>query len=409
MELVKLSSDEFTTFMNNQTNASIYQTEEYARFMEENDYDYDFIGLKDRFNNIRVASLIGFKKINNSDYYGYAPNGFYIDYNDIELLNDFVKALRNYYKKQNIIFIKINPNIVVGKLNKKTLNFVYNDNLKIKDNLQKCKFQELKNNIYFESLISKYTPLVNLKSFAYNKLSKNIRNKIRKSYKKGLAIEKTDYQNLKYFYPLVKNKNKFDYNYYDNLFRSFDNSHKIDLFLVSINFEEYLINMKDEYQKELKNNLELIEKVRKAPNDKNLNRKILSDKDLQNIKKNIIEATDGLAKQSKKYIAGAIVIKNKDKESIFESGYDIKYKDCNGNYFLNYKLMEYYKYNYTYLDMNGFSGDLNKSNPYYGLNEFKLGFNADIYENIGEYDLIVNKGLYKKYASTGKLAKLFTK
>lgn len=409
MELVKLSSDEFTTFMNNQTNASIYQTEEYARFMEENDYDYDFIGLKDKFNNVRVASLIGYKKINNNYAYGYAPNGFYIDYNDIELLKDFVKALKEYYKKQNIIFIKINPNIIIGKLNKTEMKFVYNDNVKVIDNLKNSKFQELKNNRYFESLIPKFTPLINLKTFTYNKLSKNVRNKIRKSYKKGLAIDKVNIDNIDTFYNLIKNKNHRQLNYYKGLFHSFEKSKMVDLFLVSINFQEYLINMQHEYEQELKHNLELIEIVRHNPSEKNLIHKIQSDHDLLNIKKNVIEATNGLALHNKEYIAGAIVLKFQNKAIIFESGYDKKYKDCNANYYLYYKLMEYYKYNFNYLDLNGFSGDLSKSNPYYGLNEFKLGFRPDIYESIGEFDLVINKQVYKKFASTGTLAKLFIK
>ena len=46
---------------------------------------------------------------------------------------------------------------------------------------------------------------------------------------------------------------------------------------------------------------------------------------------------------------------------------------------------------------------------YYGLNNFKLGFKADIFESIGEYDLVFNSHLYKRLISSGKLAQAIKK
>lgn len=409
MELVRLSTQEYIEFVNSSKQSSFYQTLEYARFLEENNYEYDYMGLKDSYNNIRAASLIGYKKCFNNYFYGYAPGGFIIDYNDLELVKDFGKALNIYYKKKNIIFIKIVPNIIISRLNKTKKEFIKNDNINIIDNLNKIKFQELKRNLYFESLIPKYHPLVNLKTFSYANLNKNVRNKIRKCYRKGLSIEKGNFDSIKNIFPFIKNKNKYSLDYYENLYRSFELNNKVDVFLVSVNFEEYLINMRDEYDKELQKNNMLVKKVQMDPSEKNLDRKMQSDRELLSIKNNIVIATNGLTKYQKKYIAGAIVIKHNKNVIIFESGYDVNYKDCNSNYFLNYKMMEYYKYNYNYLDMNGFSGDLSTASPYYGVNEFKLSFKADVYETIGEFDLIFNNKIYKKIASNGTLSKLFSK
>lgn len=409
MELLKLSTQEYIDFVNKSKQSSFYQTLEYARFLEENNYEYDLMGLKDSYNNIRAASLIGYKKILNNCYYGYAPGGFIIDYNDYELVKDFGKALNIYYKKKNIVFIKIVPNIIISKLNKIKKEFIKIDTNNITDNLKKIKFQELKNNLYFESIIPKYHPILNLKQFNYTNLNKNVRNKIRKCYRKGLSIEKGSFDNIKDLFPFIKNKNKYDLKYYENIYRSFEYNNKVDVFLVSVNFEEYLINMRDEYDKELFKNNNLVKLIQQEPSEKNLDRKMQSDKELLSIKKNIVIATNGLAKYQKKYIAGAIVIKHNKEVIIFESGYDKNYKDCNPNYFLNYKIIEYYKYNYNYLDMNGFSGDLSITSPYYGVNEFKLNFKADVYETIGEFDLVFNNKIYKKIASNGTLSKLFSK
>ena len=73
------------------------------------------------------------------------------------------------------------------------------------------------------------------------------------------------------------------------------------------------------------------------------------------------------------------------------------------------KIMEYYKDNYNYFDLNDMTGDFTKENPYYGLNEFKLGFKPKVYEFIGEYDLIINDKKYKNLLTNGTLAKIFNK
>ena len=71
--------------------------------------------------------------------------------------------------------------------------------------------------------------------------------------------------------------------------------------------------------------------------------------------------------------------------------------------------MEYYKFNYDFIDLNGFVGEMDKNSKYYGLNEFKLGFRANILEEIGEFDLVFNKFLYNKLAGNGKLRDIFKK
>ena len=64
---------------------------------------------------------------------------------------------------------------------------------------------------------------------------------------------------------------------------------------------------------------------------------------------------------------------------------------------------------YDFIDLNGITGDFSKDNPYKGLNEFKQGFNPVSFEYIGEYDFIINNGLYHSMEENGILAKEFNK
>jgi lipid II:glycine glycyltransferase (peptidoglycan interpeptide bridge formation enzyme) len=407
MELIKLTEEEYTKFADSHHLKSLYQTSYYARFLSENNYEYDYIGLKDSYRNVRAATLIGFKEFDNNLLYGYAPAGFLINYDDVSLLKDFIKSLKEYYKRKNVIFIKINPNIKIGKLNEDNTKFIPNKNTKIINDLKKMSCQDLLANKYFESAIPKYQPIVNLKDFAYRNLNKNIRNKISKSYRKGFAIKKVNIDYLKEIYPFIKNKTKKPLGYYEALYHAFSPNNHIDLFIIDIDFAEYLENIKDQYQKELNRNNMLVNKVMQKVNDKTLKQKLQSDQELLMLKKYLIEATNGLSLSRHMYLGGAIVLKYQDTVTLFASGYNSQYKDCNANYYLHYKLMEYYKYDYHYFNLNAFSGDLSLTNHYHGLNEFILGFKPSVDELIGEFDIIINNFVYKKAATNGKLDNLF--
>ena len=85
-------------------------------------------------------------------------------------------------------------------------------------------------------------------------------------------------------------------------------------------------------------------------------------------------------------------------------GYDPKYKSLNSKHLLIWKLIERYsKMGFKKFNLNGMTSLNVENNPYNGLNEFKLGFNAQSYEYIGDLELITNKALYFMYQNTAPL------
>ena len=165
----------------------------------------------------------------------------------------------------------------------------------------------------------------------------------------------------------------------------------IDYFLVSIDNEKLIINSQKAYEKELENNEKLNQKLLYFSSNKNINKKMNSDKALLSYKNDIAIANKYILKNEKIYIAGALVVKYGNKITILISGYNKIFKNYAPNYFLYYNILMYYKNEYEYACLNGISGDFSKDNKYYGLNKFKMGFNPDIYEYIGEFDLVLNK------------------
>ena len=189
----------------------------------------------------------------------------------------------------------------------------------------------------------------------------------------------------------------------------FKKTNSVDIFLVSIDYNEYLINAKKLYENELELNAKYNSYLIKDNSLKNINNKMESDRRLLAYKNDIMEATNGSKMFGKKYIGGAMVVKYNNRIDIVMSGYDPKYKRFNTNYFLHNAIINYYKDSYEILDLNGMTGDFTDKNPYYGLNKFKLGFNPKIYELIGEYDLLLKPMAYRKLYNNGTLAKVLNK
>lgn len=408
MHIKELNIALFDAFASSSPISSHYESSRYAIFMGEQGYDYDLIGYVDELGVIKAATLILKKKIDLTHRYGYAPKGFLIDYFDYDLLKSFVQDLKEYYKNE-LSFIKINPEIAIGEIDINTKSVNYNQNIIIRDYLTELGFNKLKDNLYFEALFPRFNGIVNLKEYSFDNLSKNTKNKIRKAEKKGLIIEKTDRDGLDILYKFIKNKKKVNDNYYKNYYNTLGKEDQCDIFLIKIDYEKYLLNSKKLYDKELEINTELSNKLIENPNPNLISNKMNSDKTLLSYKNDIEIATHNLQTKKSEYIGGVLTLKYNNRINIIISGYNKAFKRFNPNYYLHYYLIEYYKNEYNFLDLNGLTGDFKKSNPYYGLNEFKLGFKPHVYEFIGEFDLIINDKVYNSLGKKGILAKEFNK
>lgn len=405
MKICELTIQAFTEYAKNSPLRNYMQTEEYARFMGEEKYNYDYIGLVDDMGVIRAASLILWKKIGLNMRYGYAPKGFLVNYYDEKLLKTFTEQLKTYYAKKNMVFIKINPEIVVSEIDRHTFSIEDNPNMRLKQETQRFGYLKLKDNLYFESLNPRFNAYIDLKNTSLKNYSKTNRNKVRNSRRKGLYLEKAIESDIESYYRLEQRDKPLSY--YRNLFATFGD--KIELLLIKVNYESFIKNSQDLYEEEADRNNLYNEILHRSKREADLHRKMSSDSKLLVIKNEIVTATEGLRTEDNCVVAGAIVIKYDNRVHVFESSFDRNHPLLNANYFLYDSLIQNYKMDYDYLDLGGISGDFKSTNPYRGLNNFKLGFDAKIYEYIGEFDLVFNRTAYDALLTSGKLATEFNK
>lgn len=411
MKIVELKGSEFEEFAKKHPLSNYCQTSSYALLMAENGYEYDYIGFVDDENTIHAASLILKKKITGKTRYGYAPKGFLINYYDQELLRDFLNQLVKYYRKQDFVFIKFNPEIIIGETCKKNnLEINYNGNVRIIDDLKSLSVKRRMEIQEFDLLQPKFNAYINLKEFNIMGINRNYRKKIKHAINKGLSITLGGPKDIELFYSFVKNKVRRPLSYYRNLYNLYNKTNSVDLLFVKIDYAAYLSYIKDVFQVEQENNDKWNDIVQADPtNKKNLNCKMDSDIKLQFFKEEIIRATDGLKKDKEKIIGSALVLKNRNRVSILVTGYSDDHKRLNPNHFLHYSIFERYKQLFTFCDLNGVSGKFDETSKFKGLNDFKINWNSTIYEFVGEFDLIVSERLFKKLIKTSFIEDEFSK
>ncbi len=402
---------EFDEFAKSHPLKSYHQTSSYAILMSNYGYTYNLVGYFDEYNNLVAASVILLKKINGHLSYGYAPKGFLLDFYNSELLKSFTKAIADYYYKKNVIFIKINPEIAIGEARKENdYKVIYNQNVKIVDYLNTYGYKQLKPTFAFETLIPRFNAIVNLSELSLENVSKNVRSKVRKGERQGLSLEKVNVDKIDLFYRFIKNKKDRKLEYYKDYYNAFNKLNASELYLVKINYKNFLVNTQQKYEEELEINSFCNQMLQNSKKSSVLNSKLESDKKLQSLKNDILLATNKIKISQEEYIGGAFIIKFDNRFYFVRTGFDTNYSTVNANYFMYYKLMEMFKNECKFADLNGITGLFkNKEDKYYGLNQFKLGFNPKMFEFIGEFDLVLDSKIYNRLEKSNWFSKEFKK
>lgn len=416
MRLKELTNEEFLNFSKSYNIKSIYQTIEYAFVMNKQKFDAMFIGLIDENENIVAASLILIEK-NGHFKYAYAPRGFLIDYCDQNLVEIFTKEIKKFLGKKNIIAIKISP-IIIRNIYDVKYNVINKNNYydNIFNYLRYLGYYHLGYNEKFEALKPRYEAVIDLDKpyyIIFKNFTKKLRTKIRSAEEKGIKIYKGTEENLEYLYLHTRKKYPRDLEYFKECYKQFSKSKNVEFFYAKLETDEYLKNIQKKYtkQEEICSNIneEIMQNVGKSK--KSINQKLVEDKLLSQYKKELIEATKLLRDYPEGIIlASSLLIKNNEEVYLLMDGYDPKYKSLNAKHLLLWKLCERYsKKGFKKLNLGGIAGINNTPKEYKGLNEFKLNFNAQAIEYVGDLELITNSTLYFMYQNTSPIRNILKK
>lgn len=421
MEFLELTEEEFSKFSRNHEEASFYQTTEWGTLKKDNGWDSHFVGIKEK-NKIIAASLLLSKKVPLGNKMFYAPRGFLIDYSNLKLLSFLTTNLKNYVKKYNGIFLKIDPYIIYqerdingnivknGKNNKVAFN-----------NLIKLGYKHFGFNMLQESLQPRWIFITETKNKTIDDVMKDMdpktRQIIRKNERLCIKVREIGYDELDKFKDIMQHTgDRRDFidrplSYYQNMYKHLHDPGILKILLGELNTKELLDNLNKElndYKNELKDRQYKHDNgIIKMNQDKYLSKQKETESNINRIK-NKIEEVAKLNKEHGDIITlGGILFLTYGNEVLslvggsykqfmeYQSAYTIHWEGC--KYAIN---NNYERYNFY-----GITGVFDENNPLYGLYLFKKGYGGKVIELIGEFDFVISKPKYLLYKLSFKIYK----
>lgn len=405
MKIEELKSNEYEEYISKNKYTTFYQKEYWGKLKKDGGWNYKLVGMK-KNNKIVGATLLLFKNLPLGLKLFYSPRGFLIDYNDEELLKEFVLEIKEYVKKENGFILKIDPyveyktrdidgNIVEGGV----------DNSKVVENLKKLGFKHYGfNKDISKELQPRWMYVLDLKGKTedeiFSNFSKHYRKTIRRTEKQGLVVERISKDKLMDYKKIMEHTSSRrdfidrPYSYYENMYDKIGENLIINVCYLDTNLG--INKFKDEIKK-----IEGYQDIK----DYHL-------KDIEDYKKKI-ELYESYQKKygDKIPLAGTMsIVCGKEYLNLFGGAYE-EFMHYDAQYLIKWHTMkEALNLGCEIYNFYGISGSFEKeNNDMYGVYEFKRGFGGRVVELIGEFDLIISKPKYCLYNFMFKTYKIVKK
>lgn len=424
-KFVEINSSEIDKFNESDRKGHIFQTSYWAELKK--DWKKKFIAGYDNDNNMVITATILLRKapyINK--YMGYIPRSFTCDYNNKKLLIEFTEYLREFAKKNNISFITIDPDIHL-KENEEALsegteikNFLKSLGYK---NTDSKNFEAIQPNFVFRLPLPTEGNKMDIKKAVFKKFSSKTRYNIKVAEERGLSVEVYDKETLNEdvldrFHEIMVTTGKRD-NFLVRHREYFKDM--IDylyphcrLYMVKYSYENDFnrlskkLNKQEEAKTKAINKIEELKVKLDAETDEDKKSRI--EKKLNDQDKRLKEAERQIEGFKKKisdiepfkgqeiYLSGSIYLYYGNKAWYLYGASENILRDTMPNFAMQWSMIcDSIDLGCDVYDFRGVSGDLNPENPLYGLYKFKKGFNGNFVEFIGEFDIVIDNGIYTLY------------
>ena len=360
MEFVELKEDEFNKVSNNFTGTSFYQSSAWAEIKSYTGWIHYYVGVLDNDKIVACGLILG-KKVYLNRYMYYSPRGLLLDYNNQDLLNFFIKNIKEFLKKKNGISFKIDP-LVPFKNHDKYGLFVDDgfSNQSVFDSLIKIGFKHRGFTVgYSDEAQFRWTYCLDInvsKDDLFKNMDQRCRRCIRKYEKYPLEIVDVNDDNIMDFKDIMEHtarrQNHFDrsLDYYKHLDKLLEDKSK--LVIIYLDREKFL----NSFDGDKLYDMVKADKRKKIP------------------------------------ISAGLFIFDSDRANYVYGGTYKDYMPLMAQYKLQMEMIYLaIEKGIPLYDFGGISGDFTEGSENYGVYEFKRGFGGYVVEYIGEFDLIINK------------------
>ena len=388
---INIDKEEFNQFVEHHPYCNLLQSYQWADV--KSNWDHLHTGVYNEKNELVAVGLVLIKNLPLGLTMFYLPRGPILDYKNFNLVKYYFSELKRIAKKRKCIFIKFDPSIHINDYK----SYEYNKNRYEDTNEYLDIFKRIGaiHHGYTMNIMDTVQP--RFQSVVYDEeewedhLPKHTKRLIKDADRRNVRIITGQKELVKEFSRLVelteerKNVALRNETYFEHLLDCYPDGGVI--FLAMCNLHDLLQNArkkKEELEKEIANTPENAKKkLRKLQDQINSTQKDIKEFD------EMMEAMDH--KKEDLAIAGILSIQFGNTCEMLYAGMDDRFKKFMPQY---KQYVENFKWAFsrgcTLANMGGVEGSLDD-----GLTKFKDNFNPMINEFIGEFDLPVNKILYR--------------
>lgn len=418
MKFCTLTVEEYRKFIDKNKDASFMQTVELSNLKKELGSKIHFVGVKKDDKVIAGSMILEDSTILNKKMF-YAPRGLVVDYHNKELLTFMTRELKKYIKKQGGFILTIDPNVIYRV---RTSDGEIDPNNKANDeavnNLLSLGYHHYGFNLYLDAKQVRWCYLFTVDEDYESKkakFSKSTRKNIDLCVKRGLMVRKgtiDDLEVMTEIFELTSKRKDFfsrSLEYYKKMYKHMKKLMTIYIAYLDPNiYYEHTLGLLEEAKK----NYDVV--LAKMEKDMVGNR-LLSQKEnaLKQIEKyeNELKKAEKFKKENPngKDIGCLLSLRSGNEYLTLSSGVLAEYREFTPKYLMyEHHIKDAYKEGFKYCNFYGITGDFDPKGKYYGIYEFKKGFNGNVIEYIGEFDLKIT-AFYNIYKFLKKMKKLIRK
>ena len=344
MKLKEINKTEFFDFCKDEATNNFFQTKEWAELKRKDGWHTYFVGL-DQNGKIKAATMLLAKEIPYiKKRVFYAPRGFVLNYKDLELLRSFTKEIKEYVESKKGLFIKINPYLSLNQ------DEEY-DSKQYEENLKELGYIKIPNNLVEANSIYK----IDLSKDTDLLISEKVKEIVNKNKTRGVYVEEITDEEIEKAESLFNNEN-YTCNNFTGSISDVYNIYKeqCDISIVKLDIDKYIETAGNE------------EELKKAQEFQYM------------YGHSLILGCAISIKYGNEFIVISTIVNKHAKELLSE-------------YSLHYELIKKAKENeYNYFCFY-YIGKCLDNSDYYN------NFNGNNTELVGEFDLVLNKFLYKYF------------
>lgn len=417
MKIRNISEKEYNNFIKGYKDSLFFQSVEWGNFKAKTNWDMELIGYGDSKKIYAVAMLLSqnVPVIRKKLYY--CPRGFILDYSNLDLLEKFTSELRKYLKQKKALFLKINPYIIYQDRDKDG-NIIGKNEDELIEFLKKLGYKHYgfyKNFEDKKDLEPRWLSVLDLEDKSVDELLKNMNSTTRwlinKSQKNCISIEDATYDELIEYKKLMnhtserRNFQDRPLSYYQTMYKELSKNNMIRILFGKIDLKQLKTTLSND-----KKHLE--ERVKNIENNSKKSSQVQEyNSQISSLENRIIEIDELINSYGlNPIIATGVYLEYGDQIVYLFGGSYKEFMKYGAQYLMQYEMIKYAKdKKYKKLNFYGIDGNFEKNSKYYGLFDFKRGFNANVVELVGEFDLVINKFNYILYNIMFKTYKLFKK